>query len=78
MFDIYTLLIKNLNPFSLDRKLNDQNKHKIIYMLWKKCRPADFYKFICSEEKFLYLNGKNVLDPKIANIVWKFIQADEN
>ena len=41
-------------------------------------KSANFYKFICSEEKFLYLNGKNVLDPKIANIVWKFIQADEN
>ena len=24
---------KNLNPFSLDRKLADKNKHEMIYML---------------------------------------------
>ena len=26
VFDVYLLLTKNLNPFSLDRKLADQNK----------------------------------------------------
>ena len=33
VFCIYTLLTKNLNPFLLDRKLNYQNKHELIYML---------------------------------------------
>ena len=28
VFDIYALMTKNLNPFSLDRKLSDQNKHE--------------------------------------------------
>ena len=37
----------------------------------------DFYKYICTEENFLYLNGKNALYPKIAEIIWKFVQADE-
>ena len=36
IFDVYLLVTKNLNPFSLDRKLNDQNKHQMIYMLWKE------------------------------------------
>ena len=54
----------------------DQNKHEMIYMLWKEPTPADFYKFICKEEHFLYLNVKNFLYLKIAEIVWKFI--DEN
>ena len=27
IFDVYLLVIKNLNPFLLNRKLNDQNKH---------------------------------------------------
>ena len=31
--DIYTLITKNLNPFSLDRKLSNQN------MPWKECVP---------------------------------------
>ena len=28
VFDIYALMTTNLNPFSLDRKLSDQNKHE--------------------------------------------------
>ena len=60
-FDIHLLVTKNLNPFSLDRKLNDQNKHEMIYMLWKECMPQKFYKHICKDSKVLYLNVKNVL-----------------
>ena len=33
IFDVYTLVTKNLNPFSLDRKLANKNKHEMIYML---------------------------------------------
>ena len=33
VFDVYLLLTKNLNPFSLDRKLVDKTKHEMIYML---------------------------------------------
>ena len=46
----------------------NQNKHEMIYMLWKECIPAEFYKFICKEEHFLYLNGKNVLYQKIEKL----------
>ena len=59
-FDVYLLVTKNLNPFSLDRKLADK-KHEMIYMLWKDCMRQKFYQHICKEKKFLYLNGKNVL-----------------
>ena len=76
-FDIYLLMTKNLNPFSLDRKLNDLNKHEIIYMVWKECMPAQFYKFICREENFLYLNGKNVLQPKVSKILTNFVAGNE-
>ena len=71
------LLTKNLNSFSLNRKLSDQNKHEMIYMLWKECVPSEFYRLICREEYFLYLNSKNVLYPKVAEIVWKFIAEDD-
>ena len=30
IFDVYLLLTKNLNPFSLDRKLADKTKHEMI------------------------------------------------
>ena len=36
VFDVYLLLRKNLNLFSLDRELADKTKHKMIYMLWKE------------------------------------------
>ena len=32
-FGIYVLLMKNLNSFSLDQKLCNQNKYEMIYML---------------------------------------------
>ena len=78
VFDVYLLLTKNLNLFSLDRKLADKNKHEMIYMLWKECVSAKFYKHICKEQTFLYLNGKNVLQPKVVHIINDFIREDEN
>ena len=38
----------------------------MIYMLWKECMPTKFYKHICQEKNFVYLNCK------------KFIEADDN
>ena len=73
----FTFKKKKLNPFSLDRKLSNQSKHEMIYMLWKVCIPVDFYKYLCKEEQFLYLNRKNVLYLNIAEIVWKFIDENE-
>ena len=57
LLDVYLLLTKNLNPFSLDRRLADKTKHEMIYMLWKECMPIKFYRHICKEKNFLYLNG---------------------
>ena len=78
VFDISVLITKNLTHFSLKQKVADQNKHKMIYMLWKKWMPVQFYKFICPDENFLYLNGKNVLHPKNADTVWLFVSQDES
>ena len=68
------MVTKNLNPFPLDRKLRDQNKHQMIYKLWKECMPQRFYKHICKDENFLYLNGKNVLQPKVSDIITEFLK----
>ena len=78
IFDVYLLLTKNLDSFSLDRKLADKTKHEMIYMLWKECMPFKFYRYICQENFFfLYLNGKTVLQPKVLEIISEFIDADE-
>ena len=77
IFDVYLLLTKNLDPFSLDRKLADKTKHGMIYMSWKGCMPFKFCRYICQEKNFLYLNAKNVLQPKVLEIISEFIDADE-
>ena len=69
IFDVYLLITKNLNPFSLDRKLTDKNKHEILYVLWKECMPQKFYEYTCKENNFFSLNGKNVLQPKVSEII---------
>ena len=58
--DVYVLLVKNLNPFSMSRKLTDKNKHEMVYMLWRECIPSEFYRYICDGSNFIYLNGKDV------------------
>ena len=78
IFDVYLLLTKNLNPFSFDRKLADKTKYEMIYILWKEYMPAEFYTHICQEKNILYLNGKNVLQPKVLQIISEFIETDEN
>ena len=39
--------------------------------------PIKFYKHICQEKNFLYLNGQNVLRPNVLEIISGFIDADE-
>ena len=68
------MVTKNLNPFSLDRKLNNQNKHQMIYMFWKECMLQRFYKHVCKDKNFLCLNGKNVLQPKVSEIITDFLK----
>ena len=42
IFDFYLLVTQNLNPFPLNKKLTDENKHEMIYMIWKECMPQKF------------------------------------
>ena len=61
----------------IDRKLGDKNTHEMIYMFWKKCMPQRFYQHICREKNFLHLNGKNVLQPKVSEIINDFLNEGE-
>ena len=78
ILDVYLQLTKILNLFSLNRKLANKRKHEMIYMLWKECMPSEFYRHICLEKNFLYLNVKNVLQPKLLEIISEFRDDDEN
>ena len=78
ILDVFILLVKNLNPFSLQRKISDKFKYEMIYMLWRECVPAAFYRFICQEENVRYLNGQDVSQPGVLEIVGKFVDMDKN
>ena len=78
ILDVYILLVKNLNPFSLHRKISDKFKQEMIYMLWRECIPTKFYGYICQEENFKYLNGRDVSQPGVLEIVGRFIDQDKS
>ena len=73
ILDIYVLLVKNLNPFSLQKKISDKLKHEMVYMLWRECFLPEFYRYICKDENFKYLNGRDVSQPGVLEIVGNFI-----
>ena len=73
ILDIYVLLVKNLNPFSLQRKISNKLKQEMVHMLWRECIPHEFYRHICEEKNFVYLNGRDVGQPGALEIVGNFI-----
>ena len=78
ILDVFVLL-KNLNPFSLNWKVVDKIKHEMVYMLWKECVPIEFYRCICDEKNFVYLDGQEITHGKVLEIVCNFFdESDEN
>ena len=77
VFDVYVLTTKNINPFSLERKIFGVKDREIIHMFWEDCNEPSFYKHICKPHNLIYLNGKNVIYPRVADIVWKYLEENE-
>ena len=77
ILDVYVLLVKNLNPFSMNRIVSDKNKHEMVYMLWRECIPPEFYRYICEGNNFIYLNSKDVGQPGVLEIVENFIDQSK-
>ena len=78
ILDVFILLVKNLNPFSLQRKTPDKLKHEMVYMLWRECIPSEFYRYICQDENFKYLNGRDVNQSGVLEIVGNFIDQKKD
>ena len=63
----------------MQRKLSDESKQEMMYMLWRECIPIEFYQHICEEKNFVDLNGRDVGKPVALEIVGNFIdQGKEN
>ena len=78
ILDVFILLVKNLNPFSLQRKTPNKLKHEMVYMLWRQCIPSEFYRYICQDENFKYLNGRDVNQSGVLKIVGNFINQTKD
>ena len=73
ILDAYVLLVKNLNPFSLQKKISDKLKHEMVYKLQRECFSPEFYRYIYKDENFKYLNGWDVSQPGVLEIVRNLI-----
>ena len=78
VFDIYVLTTKNINPFSLEKKMFNVKDREMINMFWEVCNESSFCKRVCQPDNFLHLNGKNVIYPRVSEIVIDYIEIDEN
>ena len=47
-------------------------------MFWEDYNEPSFYKHICQPENFLYLDEKNVIYLRVAEIVMSYVEPDEN
>ena len=70
-------MTKNLNPFSLDRNLNDLNKHEKIYMIWKERIQQLFTNTYVKKKILFLLMEKNVLQPIVSEIITGFLKQRE-
>ena len=47
-------------------------------MLWRECIPPAFYRFMCQEDNFRYLNGRDISQAGVLEVVGKFVDQDKN
>lgn len=75
--DAYILTTKKLNSFSLERKIFDAKYREMMHMFWVECNELSFYKHICKADNFMYLNSKKVIYLHATEIVWMYLEEDE-
>ena len=56
----------------LEIKFQSQSDPQHVYMLWEKCIPSEFYRFVCQNNNFIGLNKLYVMHGEPDDIVCKF------
>ena len=46
VIDVYSFLLQNLNPLMIDRKFDNENDRQCVKMMWQKCLPQQFTRYI--------------------------------
>ena len=52
-------------------------KYEMVFMLWRECIPSEFYRYVCERNNFIYINGKDVSQPGMLEIVSNFIDKSK-
>lgn len=55
--DIYSFLLQNLNPIMVERKFDNENDWNYVRMLWHKCIPQEFCRYIYLNNNYLIPNS---------------------
>ena len=46
VIDVYSFLLQNLHPLMIDRKFDNENDRQCVKMMWQKCLPQQFTRYI--------------------------------
>ena len=58
VIDVYSFLLKNLNPLMIDRKFDNENDRRCVKRLWQKCLAQQFFRNIFLYDNFFWLSPK--------------------
>ena len=73
VINVYSFLLQNLNPLMIDRKFDNENDRQCVIMLWQKCLPQQFTRYIFLYDNFLALTQMEITYQKANKVVRQFL-----
>ena len=70
---VYSFLLQNLCPLMIDRKFDNENDRQWVKMLWQKCLPQQFTRYIFLYHNFLALTQMAITYQKAKSVVKQFL-----
>ena len=70
---VYSFLLQNLCPLMIDRKFDNENDRQWVKMLWQKCLPQQFTRYIFLYHNFLALTQMEITYQKANSVVKQFL-----
>ena len=71
-------MVQNVNPISLDLKLDTEKEQDMIKFMWDKCIPHEFVSFIYKQKNYNQISRPNLTYKKANNIVKEYLFEDIN
>ena len=70
---VYSFLLQNLSPLIIDRKFDNENDRQCVKMLWQKCLPEQFTRYVFLYDNFLALTQMEITYQKANSVVKQFL-----